>query len=116
MTRDVEIVKKYYADERCTFKFTINGYYNLLQTIAYDSRRKNIEKIPKALPILLLSGDKDPVGNFGKGVRKVESQLKRAGIRDLSCKLYRDSRHEILNELDRKTVYKDIVKWCENRI
>lgn len=116
LTKDIEIVKKYYSDERCTFKFTVNGYYNLLQTIAYDSRRKNIEKIPKALPIFLLSGDRDPVGNFGKGVRKVERQLKKAGIRDLSCKLYRNSRHEILNELDRKNVYEDIVKWCENRI
>lgn len=116
LTRDAEVVKRYYADERCTFKFTLNGYYSLLQTIAYDGRRRNMEKIPKELPILLLSGDRDPVGNFGKGVRKVERQLKKVGIRDLSCKLYVDGRHEILNEVDRENVYEDIVKWCENRV
>lgn len=116
LTRDVEMVEKYYADERCTFKFTLNGYYNLLQTIYYDNQREKIEKIPKTLPILLMSGDRDPVGDFGKGVRAVERQLKEVGIRDLSCKLYEESRHEILNELEREKVYEDIAKWCEVRI
>ena len=56
--------------------------------------------IPKNLPILFAAGSEDPVGNFGKGVRKIYEKYRAAGIRDVSLQLYTGDRHEILNESD----------------
>lgn len=76
-------------------------------------KKSNIKKYNKSMPILLLSGDRDPVGNFGYGVFKVYRQLKRVKIEDLSYKIYQDYRHEILNEIGKEVVYKDIVSWIK---
>lgn len=89
----------------------MNGYYGLMEAVYYDNQVKNVLKVSKDLPILIVSGDKDPVGDMGKGTIKVYRQYKKAGITDLSLKLYAGDRHEILNETDRKAVYSDIYKW-----
>lgn len=115
LTKDLEIASKYYVEPRSSFRFTLNGFYTVMQVVYYDNQRENIAKIPKDLPIILLSGVDDPVGNLGKGVRLVEKRLREAGIGDLTCKLYENDRHEILNETDRDAVYRDILKWCEAR-
>jgi alpha-beta hydrolase superfamily lysophospholipase len=71
--------------------------------------------IPKDLPIFLVSGDEDPVGNYGKSVRKIYRQYKKSGIKDISIKLYQGDRHEILNELDKFDIYNDILRWIDER-
>ena len=67
--------------------------------------------MPKELPLLLVSGEEDPVGDLGEGVKRVYRMFREAGIRDVTCRLYPGDRHEILNETDRKQVYADIGKW-----
>lgn len=116
LTKDLQIVEKYFRDEKCTFRFTVNGYYGLMEAVYYDNQPENIAKIPKELPIFLASGDRDPVGNFGAGVKRVYRQYKHAGIRDVKWKLYRDDRHEILNETDRKIVYHNLLSWMETHL
>jgi len=74
----------------------------------------NIEKILKDLPILLFAGDMDPVGNKGKAVQQVYEIYRKAGIKDVSCRLYKDGRHEMLNETNRQEVYDDIIAWMKN--
>ena len=76
-------------------------------------KKENIEKIPKDLPLYLVAGSDDPVGNFGKSVENVAKTYRECGIKDVSLKLYEKDRHEILNELDRQTVYEDILAWVE---
>ena len=83
----------------------------VMEAVYYDNQPKNIARISKELPLFIVSGDKDPVGNMGKGVKKVFEQYKKAGIRHVSMKLYENDRHEILNELDREDVYQDIYQW-----
>lgn len=116
LTKDKEIVKAYQKEPRCTFKFTLNGYYTLFDTIHAINRPANVNAIPKEQPLLLVAGEEDPVGNYGAGVKAVCVKYKRAGIQDITCKLYPTDRHEILNELDRETVYKDIYKWIRSRM
>lgn len=111
LSRNVESVKKYFADPLCTFDFTLNGYYGLFTTVAYDNKEKYIRQIRMDLPILLISGEKDPVGDAGAGVKRVYHQLKKAGIGNVTMKLYKDDRHELLNENDRADVYADIWGW-----
>lgn len=116
LTRDLEIAKRFYRDPKCTFDFTVNGYFGLMQAVYYDNQPKYIEEIRKSLPLFLVSGDADPVGDMGRGVKKVYRQYKRAGISDVSMKLYQGGRHEILNETDRDLVYEDIYGWLQERM
>ena len=115
LTKDTEIVRFYYSEPRCTFKFTLKAYYDFLKTVYYVNRKENVEKIPKDLPILMVAGDCDPVGEFGKAVKRVYEMYKADGINDVTLKLYENDRHEILNETDKERVFDDIFNWCEGR-
>ena len=68
---------------------------------------------PKNLPVLLISGADDPVGQYGKGVRRVGQRLMDAGVDDVSIKLYPNARHEVLNEINRDEVMADIKVWLD---
>lgn len=70
---------------------------------------------PKDLPIYLVAGKEDPVGNFGKSVENLCQFYKKQGIQDVELKLYENDRHEILNEVDKDVVYEDILKWIERK-
>lgn len=116
LTKDEEIVKSYYADPCCKFIFTLNGYQALFEAVLYDGQPENAAKIPKTLPLFIVSGQDDPVGDLGVGVKKVYDMYKAAGIEDITYKLYENDRHEILNELDRDNVYSDILSWMNIRM
>lgn len=111
LTKDSEIVKEYYSDPRCTFTFSNNAYLGLFEAVYFDNQPENIAKIPKDLPLFLVSGKDDPVGNLGEGVEYVFRKYQNAGISDVRCKLYENDRHEILNETDKEVVYRDISDW-----
>ena len=66
--------------------------------------------------MLFIAGDADPVGNYGKGVRAAAEQFKKAGMENISCKLYKNCRHEILNELNKEEVYQDVADWVKGII
>jgi alpha-beta hydrolase superfamily lysophospholipase len=116
LTKEEAIVDRYRADERCTFRFTVNGYYNLFTSIEEASLESNMQKMPKDLPVLFVSGAEDPVGNFGKGVEHVRKEFQRAGMTDVTWILYENDRHEILNETDRETVYQNLYAWLYVRM
>ena len=111
LTKEESVVDAYLADERCTFLFTLNGYDNLFYSIEEAGKQENIEKIPKDLPVLFVAGQDDPVGNFGKGVEEVRRAFQAAGMGDVTWIVYENDRHEILNETDRNTVYRDLYAW-----
>ena len=108
---DPKMAKIYNEDKKMDFNFTLNGYIGLISATKFSCDFSNIEKIKKDLPILLVSGDNDPVGNNGKGVKKVYDLMKSAGILDLNIKLFENDRHEILNEVNRVQVYEYIKTW-----
>lgn len=116
LTKDEAMVDKYNADKYCTYSFTVNGYRTLLDVLTFIENPHNIAKIPKTLPVLLIAGKEDPVGEYGKAVRAVYKIYKRAGIKDVSIKLYKDDRHELVNETDREVVYRDVKNWLNRRI
>lgn len=116
LSRDEKIVDEYKSDKKINFIFTLNSYYNMFKGMLCLYDNKNLEKMSKTMPIILLSGEQDPVGNFGKDIIKLHEKYKKLGINDASYKLYKDDRHEILNELDREIVYKDIENWIVNHI
>lgn len=116
LTRDAEIVKKYNADKYCTFTFTASAYRELFSMLAEVSSDEWAGMLPTDLPMLLISGDEDPVGGFGKGVREVTARLTAAGVSDMTLKLIHGGRHEILNETDREETYRYILGWIEKHL
>ena len=115
LTKDPEIVEFYYNEPKCTFKFTVNGYVGLFEAIKYSCDASNIKLINKNLPILLVSGSDDPVGDNGKGVKAVYDLMFNSGLK-VEMKLYENDRHEILNETDKEKVYGDIKEWINSNI
>ena len=114
LSRDVEVRKKYYADKYCTFKFTVSAMGDLITLIKLTNDRKWYDSVPK-IPMLLVSGEEDPVGNYGKGVKEVYGKLKERGV-PVSVKLYSGARHEILNDETYEQTKSDITKFVENDI
>ncbi len=116
LTRDEAIVDAYEANPLNQFVFTVNGYYNLFRGMRYAQRQANLNKIPKDLPILVVSGQNDPVGEFGKGPKLVAQSYRDTGIRDVTLQLFPEDRHEILNELDKEAVDQFLLRWMEERL
>lgn len=116
LSRNAESVDAYIADPLCGFTFTTNGFYTLFDLISRVQKRKNLEKMSKTLPILMMSGTADPVGDYGKGVRRAYASLRRAGVSDIKFKLYRKGRHELLNETNRRVIMQDIYDWMQDAI
>ena len=116
LSHDIGNVRAYYADALCGFPFTLNGYQGLMEAVLFSCDQKNTDAIPKALPLLIVSGELDPVGGAGAGVRQVNRLLQAAGINDLEMRLYPGMLHEILNEPDHDLVFRDLREWMEERI
>jgi alpha-beta hydrolase superfamily lysophospholipase len=114
LSRDEKEVDKYIEDPYCGEVATAGFFYDMISGVKQLDKPERISQIPKDLPIFLFSGDQDPVGNNTKGVRTAYQNLKKAGIKDISYKLYKDGRHEMLNEINKEEVYRDVIQWLNN--
>lgn len=108
-------VQKYLDDDWCGFTCTNQFYVDLLSGISTISKEKEISKVNKNLPILLISGKEDPVGEYGKGVWRVAKQFYHAGFIHVAVHLFEHKRHEILNEQNNEMVYTTILRWLEKK-
>lgn len=115
LSREPKVWEAYDKDPMCTFSFTASGYRDMLTVYSHVSSKAWADGFPKELPTLIYSGDRDPVGSFGKGPNAVYDALKKAGVRDLQLKLYPQGRHEMHNETNREEVFADITNWMEQR-
>lgn len=114
LSADSENVDRYIADPLCGADATVGLFRQMLHGIAFNQNPKNLTRMDSSLPVLLISGDRDPVGDMGKGVRRTAAAFRKAGLSDVTVKLYPGLRHEILNEGPmRQTVYEDIWHWLE---
>lgn len=108
---NTENVDKYIADDLCGFLFTASGYKNMFELLGFVTSDEWYGKVPN-IPLFLIAGTEDPVGEYGKGVKKVFDGLKNTG-HNAELKLYDGLRHEIHNENERFGVYADIIEWCD---
>ncbi len=111
-----EVVDAYCQDPGCQFLPTVSLCRDMMGGLLFISDPDNLTLVDKETPIFLFSGAKDPVGQFGQGVERVLQGYLAAGCTDVECKLYPDGRHEVLNEIWRETVYRDILVWLEARL
>lgn len=115
LTRDEKIVDAYNSDEKINFMFTINAYKCMFSCISYLYDNSHLNQMKKDLPILIISGGDDPVGDFGKGAKKVYNKFKEVNMKNVTLKLYENARHEIINEINRKVVYDDVLSWLKEQ-
>lgn len=116
LSRDVAIYEAYEKDPFCGPIVGTSGFFhNLFEAVKISQQKETVESVPKDLPILLLSGSDDPVGHFGKDTPKIALALEAAGVEDVTYKIYEDARHELVNELCKETVFKDVIAWLNTK-
>lgn len=111
LSTDSSVVQAYIADPLCGFVSTNKLYADLLTGLQTIHKNQSVKAMRKDLPILLIAGSDDPVGNYGKGVRAVAKSYEKAGFLDVKLVLIENERHEILNGKTRQTVYDQIIGW-----
>ena len=109
-------VDRYIADPLCGGNATIGLFREMLGGLSFIAKPKNLKRMNLNIPVLFISGEMDPVGDCGKGVQRANESFRKAGVRDVSLKLYPELRHEILNETCRETVYDDIYQWLAAKV
>lgn len=115
LSRDKDQVDAFLKDPYCNIPFSCQAYVDFFNILIDLELHRQFGAIPRNLPVLLISGEQDPVGGFGKGVRRVYKQLLSIGMKDVSMKLYPKARHELLNEINRQEVYEDLRNWMEGK-
>ena len=108
-----DALDKYLDDPSRGESFSAGLFRELLNGMLYDRDMENIKKMNSDLPVLFLSGSDDPVGDYGKGVDKAYKDFKKAGIKNLSIKMYPGLRHDILNEKSKEQIYEDVSEWTD---
>lgn len=116
LSRDAEQVDKYIADPLCGFVGKIGLYRDMMQGIKFITDKKNIAQMNKEKPVYFMSGNGDPVGDYGKGVERAYNAFCDAGLHDVFMRLYPGGRHEMLNETNKEQVYQDILNWLNEKI
>ena len=111
LSRDESAVDMYDEDPLCGFVPSAELLDDMLSGIAFIANPKNISRMKKDLPVMFLSGDCDPVSERGKGVIRSYKSFLKAGMTDVTLKLYHGGRHEMLNEINSAEVFQDILFW-----
>ncbi len=104
-------LQRYPDDPLCGFPLTNGLARDMIDGLRIIQSRSNLDRMIKTLPVLFVSGQDDPVGNMGEGVRQTYEAFEKAGMLNLRMKLYPGMRHEILNEEGREGVMEDILAW-----
>ena len=116
ISRDAKEVDRYVADPWCGFVCTSSFFRDLVAGQGVVNTASHAAAVPAELPMLLASGDRDPVGAMGRGVQRAATLYRRAGVREVSVLLYPGGRHELLNETNRDQVTGDILTWIDGHV
>ena len=111
LAHDKAVVEKYNQDPFCTYVFTVRAYHDLFTLVAWANDKNWAEKLPKDLPCYVTAGEEDPVGAFGKGPRTVADRMVKAGMTNVTLRMWPEMRHEILNEIGKEEVWREMNEW-----
>ncbi len=113
LSRDEMQVDAYVADPLCGFPVTPALLKEMMTGLQYIQQPEHLQRMNKQLPVLFVSGQEDPVGDAGEGVRRAHRAFEEAGMQQATLRLYPDCRHELLNERNRDQVYADLLTWMD---
>jgi alpha-beta hydrolase superfamily lysophospholipase len=107
-------VDEYINDPKCGFISSSTLFYYFLKGLKDIFNPAYIKRIPSNVPVYLFAGDRDPVGMFGKGFLQLYENWKANAVEDISFTLYKDGRHEMLNEINSVEVVGNVIEWINN--
>lgn len=110
-----EEVDKYIEDPLCGNLFPVCFFHDLYVGMKEIHIDENLQKVPRDLSTYIISGEDDPVGDYGNGIRSLNNLYKNLGMKDTEYKLYKGGRHEMLNEKNKLEVMIDVLNWLEAR-
>jgi alpha-beta hydrolase superfamily lysophospholipase len=114
---DEALMASYIADPLCGGLVPSAGLMrDLMVGIRYIQQTSNLENMNKNLPVLFVSGQEDPVGDYGKGVTRTADAFKSVGMDNVMVKLYTGCRHEVHNEPNRQVLFDDLLQWLKDHV
>lgn len=116
LSRDPAEVDKYGADPLCGFVATVQLWIDLLDALGDVTAPQRQARIPKQLPVYVMSGSRDPVGADTKSVQQLLAAYRAAGLERVTHRFYPDARHELFNEVNRDEVTRDLIAWMDGTV
>lgn len=116
LTRDKHEVDLYMQNPYCGFLCSSEFFHGLFRLLKNLHNPQLMRQIDIHKPVYIFSGDQDPVGGFGTGIKKLTQLYHAIGLRDLEVKLYEGGRHEMLHEINRDEVMENISRWLHQHI
>jgi alpha-beta hydrolase superfamily lysophospholipase len=113
LTRDPAEVEKYIADPLCGWDASVSMWRDVFGFIFAGANDTNLAAMRRDLPVLLVGGEKDPATDGGKAVTHLAGRMRRMGFSNLVSRIYPETRHESLNELNRDVIMADFADWAE---
>ena len=113
LSRDRQEVAKYIKDPFCGAILTADGLGGMFDGLSKSTQKANIARINKAIPVMIISGEEDPVHGKGRGIKALVKRYEKADIR-VTTKIYPAGRHEMFNETNREEVYTDLLYWLDS--
>ncbi len=110
ISSDRNAVDAYVNDPYCGINYSNGFFLNLLKGIAATRIAEKLITYRKSLPLLILSGQDDPVGNFGKDAIKIHKEFYKQNFQNLFLKIF-PGRHELLHEQNKEAVYAYLLEW-----
>lgn len=114
LSRDTAEVDKYVSDPDCGWNASISMWNDVLDFVSFGADDANLARLPRAMPFSLVGGENDPATGGGKAVAALARRMAKMGFSDISTRVYAETRHESLNELNRDAVMEDFARWADH--
>lgn len=113
LSRDPVEVDKYVADPLCGWDASVSMWRDVVNMALYGGNDSSFAGVRRDLPVNLVGGEKDPASDYGKAVHHLEKRMRAMGFSNLVSKVYAETRHESLNEINRDAVMDDFAAWAD---
>ncbi|MBZ9797893.1 alpha/beta fold hydrolase [Mesorhizobium sp. ES1-4] len=114
LSRDEAEVAKYIADPLCGWDASISMWRDVIAMALNGGKDKGFAAVRRDIPVAIVGGEKDPASDYGKGITHLADRMLAMGFSNLVSKVYADTRHESLNEVNRDVIMVDFASWADN--
>ncbi|TGT90307.1 MULTISPECIES: alpha/beta hydrolase [unclassified Mesorhizobium] len=114
LSRDEAEVAKYIADPLCGWDASISMWRDVVAMALNGGKDAGFAAVRRDIPVAIVGGEKDPASDYGKGITHLANRMRKMGFSNLVSKVYADTRHESLNEVNRDIIMDDFASWADN--
>ena len=113
LSRDRQEVALYIDDPLCGFVLSAQSLVDMLDALGRIYDPEALARVPDELPLLIFSGEEDPIHSGGRGFDKLVAGYEAAGLEKVTRRIYERGRHEMFNETNRDEVLADLIAWLD---